>query len=63
MTTELLKNITVPNVVCHFCGQAKPPYQTVIRGHFRLCRECLLKHQVDVVVMGTREIEDTAINE
>jgi hypothetical protein len=63
MTTELIRKPAVPKLICHFCGCAKPPYETVLRGHFRLCRECLLKHQVDIVVMGTRETEDTVVNE
>jgi primosomal protein N' len=58
MTVELMKQITTPNLVCHFCGLAKPPYETVMRGHFRLCRECLLKHQLDIVAQGTREIDE-----
>jgi len=58
MTTELIKKTTDPNLVCHFCGRAKPPYETVMRGHFRLCRECLLKHQIDIVVQGTKGTQE-----
>jgi hypothetical protein len=58
MTVELIKKITLPNLVCHFCGYTKPAYETVLRGHYRLCRECLLKHQIDIVVKGTQESEE-----
>ena len=63
MTTESIKKTSVPNVLCHFCGHAKPPYQTVIRGHLRLCRECLLKHQIDIVVMGTQGTDEPEAKE
>jgi hypothetical protein len=63
MTIELIEKTAIPNLVCHFCGLAKPPHETVKRGHFRLCRECLLKHQVDIVVMGTEAIEEPLAKE
>jgi len=57
MTTELINKTNTPRLICHFCGVAKPPHETVLRGHFRLCRECLLKHQIDILVQGTRAAE------
>ena len=63
MTTELKKRATTPNLVCHFCGLAKPPFETVMRGHFRLCRECLLKHQLDIIARGTEGIDEPADKE
>ena len=63
MTIKMIKNTTTPNLVCHFCGGAKPPYETVMRGHFRLCRECLLKHQIDIVVLGNKEIDEPVVTE
>jgi hypothetical protein len=63
MTIELIQKTTIPNLVCHFCGRAKPPYETVKRGHFRLCRECLVKHQLDIVAQGTAGMDEQVAKE
>jgi hypothetical protein len=63
MTIELIKQTTTPNLVCHFCGLAKPPYETEKRGHFRLCRECLVKHQLDIIMQGTVGIDEPVAKE
>jgi len=58
MSTELINQTTVPKLICHFCGIAKPAYETVVRGHSRLCHECLMKHPIDILVKGTKETEN-----
>jgi primosomal protein N' len=63
MTTKIVQSTVTHNLVCHFCGLAKPSFQTVTRGHFRLCRECLLKHPIDIVVKGTEEIDEPVAKE
>jgi hypothetical protein len=63
MTTKILEKTQTPNLICHFCGLAKPPFETVKRGHFRLCRECLLKHQIDIVVQGTQDSDEPVVKE
>jgi hypothetical protein len=57
-TTEFLNKNETHNLVCHFCGLPRPPYSTVQRGHFRLCRECLIKHQIDIVILGCLDNEE-----
>jgi hypothetical protein len=63
MKVELTKTTATPNLVCHFCGMAKPPFLMVKRGLLRLCQDCLVKHSIDLVVKGCEENSDTVEQE
>ncbi len=63
MTFKLVNHTAAPNLVCHFCGQVKSAYGTFTCGLFRLCRECLAKHPIDIVAKGIKGMDQPASDE